>query len=286
MYLRHNRFFVALVVGDRDTCDAIATACRESVGESVDRTVAFSRLMDVMLGALDGRLEDARTTAREMVSVLRAIDMPETINFHTTTGFMLRRERRDLAALGPVADVAETMGHVTSSPRAMSAFIRFAQGDVEAAATALEQIVGEEFSDDGGRAIAVALWSELAVALGASGLCRSLAEEIAHQSGVHFLTGGIYLGAVDRVRALLHDALGEHDQADELYALAVEQHESLRSPTWVARTELDWAESLVRRDRAGDAAAHLDAARTAIGDLDLPDSRYRLDDLTAQLTNS
>jgi hypothetical protein len=178
------------------------------------------------------------------------------------------------------------MGHVTSSPRAMSAVIRFAQGDVEAAATALEQIVGEEFSDDGGRAIAVALWSELAVALGASGLCRSLAEEIAHQSGVHFLTGGIYLGAVDRVRALLHDALGEPGRADELYALAVEQHESLRSPTWVARTELDWAESLVRRDRAGDAAAHLDAARTAIGDLDLPDSRYRLDDLTAQLTNS
>ncbi len=129
----------------------------------------------------------------------------------------------------------------------MSAFIRFAEGDVDAVASALAQVVGEEISDDGGRAIGVALWSELAVALDAIDLCRTLADSIAHQGGVHFLTGGIYLGAVDRIRALLHDALGEHDLADELFALAVEQHEALRSPTWVARTQLDWAESLLRR---------------------------------------
>ena len=43
------------------------------------------------------------------------------------------------------ADVAETMGHVTSSPRAMSAFIRFAQGDVDAGFAAADVIVEREF---------------------------------------------------------------------------------------------------------------------------------------------
>ena len=286
MYISHNRFFLALSLGDRATCDQVAATCRESAGDSVDRFAALSKMFGVMTGTIDGEIEQARATAREMVSIMRAIDMPETINFHTTTGFMLRRELGELALLGPVADVAETMGHVTSSPRAMSAFIRFAQGDLDAVTSALAEIEGEEFSDDGGRAIGVALWSELAIALGAVDLCRALAESIAHQGGVHFMTGGIYLGSADRVRALLHDALGESARADELFALAVEQHESLRSPTWVARTQLDWAESLLDRDRVEDAAAHLDGARVALGDLDLTASRDRLADLTKRMATS
>ena len=54
----------------------------------------------------------------------------------------------------------------------------------------------------------------------------------------------------------------------------------------MTRTELDWAESLLARDRADDARAHVDAAAAAIGDLDLPDSQHRLDDLTARLAIS
>jgi hypothetical protein len=100
------------------------------------------------------------------------------------------------------------------------------------------------------------------------------------------MTGGIYLGAADRIRALLHDALGEHEVADELFALAVEQHEALRSPTWVARTHLDWGESLLRRGKVEPARACLDAAAAAIGDLELIDSRLRLTELTERMTTS
>jgi tetratricopeptide (TPR) repeat protein len=90
-------------------------------------------------------------------------------------------------------------------------------------------------------------------------------------------------GAADRLLALLHDALGESDRADGYFARAVEQHHRLRSPTWVARTELDWAESLIARDRFDDAREHLAAAEAAIGDLDLADSTRRLAALRARL---
>lgn len=97
------------------------------------------------------------------------------------------------------------------------------------------------------------------------------------------MTGGIHLGSADRYRALLHDVFGEHDLADELFAAAVEQHEIFRTPPWIARTQIDWTESLIARRQFDDARTHLDAARAAIGDLDLPDNQRRLVTLASQL---
>ena len=97
----------------------------------------------------------------------------------------------------------------------------------------------------------------------------------------NLLTGGIYCGGADRLRALLLDRLGEHEQADALFADALRQHQDLRSPTWIARTQLDWAESLLRRHRPDAARTHLDSAAATLGDLDLPDCQLRLAELRA-----
>ena len=277
-----NRFFWALMVADRASCDEIAETAH-SWGGSANRFRSFSLVFDTMLSVLDGDLESARRHARSMVEVMRALDLAEVTNYHTSTGVMIRRERRDLGSLGPVADAAEHLGHPTSSARAIAGFIRLHEGKVDAAAAALDGIRGEELSDDGAYPLTAALWSEIAVALEAHDLCRTLADGIAFQTGMHFVTGGCYLGAVDRVRARLLHALGEHDQAVELFGRSVAQHERLRTPTWVARTHLDWADCLVDRDERTDARAHVEAARAAIGDLDLPDSQHRVDALTTQL---
>lgn len=100
------------------------------------------------------------------------------------------------------------------------------------------------------------------------------------------MTGGIYCGAAARVQAMLLDPPGEHERADELFAEAVRQHEDLRSPTWIARTQLDWADALLRRGSSDAASTHLDAAAAALRDLDLPDNQLRLAELRAQLAVS
>ena len=97
------------------------------------------------------------------------------------------------------------------------------------------------------------------------------------------MAGGMYFGAADRLRALLLDRLGDHDQADALFTEAVRQHEDFRSPTWVARTQLDWAESLLGRGSPDAARTHLDAAAIALGKLDLPDNQLRLAELRVAL---
>ena len=285
-YLAVNRFWTSLILGRRAASDELAAFVRETVSDATDRFTAMSRMLDSMLHVVDGDIAIAEQKAHDMVAVMRAIEMPEAANFNTSTRLMIRRERGDLESLAYIADVAETMGHPASGARAIAAFIRVAQGDLDSASTALDQITVDEIADDAGYGLAVALWSEVAAALGDAGRCRALAVEAARQSGLHYVTGGMYLGAVDRTRALLHDALGEHEVADELFADAVGQHEAFRSPTWVARTQLDWAESLLRRRDVERAQQCLDAAVAAVGDLDLIDSRLRLTELAERMTTT
>jgi class 3 adenylate cyclase/tetratricopeptide (TPR) repeat protein len=281
-----NLFYWALSAGDRAVAEESVGEFRRRAAGSTNRFSAFAHMSDSMLRVMDGDLAAATQSMREMDAAMRAIELPESANYHTSTRLMIRRELGEVGQLGYIADAAEQLGHPAGSARAIAAFIRLHQGDLDASAAALDLVRGEEFSDDPGAAVVVALWSEIAIATRALDMCRYLASETAHKSGYHLATGGIYFGSADRVRALLHDSLGDHDLADDLFTSAVGQHEAIGSPTWVARTELDWAESLLARERAGDALAHAERARRAIGSLDLPDSQHRLDDITAGAANA
>ncbi|HSM67483.1 MAG TPA: hypothetical protein VK860_14335, partial [Ilumatobacteraceae bacterium] len=191
-----------------------------------------------------------------------------------TTSLHNARERGTLAEFTTIADEGARVGRPAGAAVAVSAYLRHAQG--ESVADALDRLDGEEFTDDAGHSIVIAYWAEIVASLRDEARCRRFIAEIEPLTGVHIGTGGICFGAADRLLALLHDALGDSDRADAYFARAVEQHHRLRSPTWVARTELDWAESLIARDRVDDAREHLSAAEAAIGDLDLADSAQRL----------
>jgi class 3 adenylate cyclase len=275
-----NLFYYALFAGDRSLADEANRQIRRRAAGSTNRFSAFANMNDAMQQAMDGDIGGALASARSMDDAMRAIELPELANYHTSTRVMIRRELGEVGTLGDIADVAEQLGQPAGGARAVAAFIRLHEGNLDGAATALDLVRGKEFSDGPGYGLSVALWSEVAMATRSPDMCRTFADEIAGQSGVHYVTGGIYLGAADRVRARLHDVLGEPDIADELFARAAGQHEAMRTPTWVARTHLDWAESMLVRGRGDDARSHLDAARIAIGDLVLPESQARLDDLT------
>lgn len=230
-----------------------------------------------------GDLEGAAIRRVDLVDGMTALGLPEATVYEATTMMALARETGTVADLDFIADLTKQMGHPASAARAVGVYIRFAQNDVDRVMTALDLIATEELADDAGYPIVVAYWSEIVAALRITDQCRRFIAELEPMTGTQLATGGIHLGSADRYRALLHDALGEHDLADELFAAAVEQHEAFRTPPWIARTQIDWAESLIARGQLDGARTHLDAARAAIGDLDLPDNQRRLDTLAAQL---
>ncbi len=275
--------FGSFRVGDRDLMDQTLSQLVLPAGPNANFSEVFALLPYTMRQTISGDLDGAAMRRVELVDGLTALGAPEATVYEATTMMALARETGTLADLGFVADLTEQMGHPASAARAIGVYIRLAQNDVDRVMAALELISTADLADDAGYPLVVAYWSEIVATLRITDQCRRFIAELEPLTGTQLATGGIHLGSADRYRALLHDALGDHDVADELFAAAVEQHEAFRTPPWIARTHLDWAESLAAREQFDAARSHLDAARAAIGDLDLPDNQRRLDTLTARL---
>jgi class 3 adenylate cyclase/tetratricopeptide (TPR) repeat protein len=275
--------FGSFRVGDRDLMDQTLAQLVLPAGPHANLSEVFALLPYTMSLTISGDLAGAAVSRIELVDGLTALGAPEATVYDATTMMALARETGTLADLDAIAELTEQMGHPASAARAIGVYIRFAQDDLDRVVTALELISTEELADDAGYPIVVAYWSEIVAALRATDQCRRFIAELEPMTNTQLWTGGILLGAADRYRALLHDALGEHDLADACFADAVEQHEIFRSPPWIARTRLDWAGCLIARNQPDAAGLQLDAARAAIGNLDLPDNQRRLDQLASQL---
>ncbi len=284
--LHFNRCMRHVLCGERDLADDALHAAQRLMARAPSRAQWMPFMISAILSVVDGDLAAAAEADREALRLLEFWAVPEAVNYRTTMTIMIGRERRSLGTLFRLAEAMEGMGPSSGPTRALAAFIRFSTGDQESPPRALDLVRVDELADDAGHSVVVALWSEIAAVLGTDEQRRSFHAVLELQAGVHLLAGGIYFGAADRLRALLLDRLGEHEQADTLFADAVRQHEGLRSPTWVARTQLDWAESLLGRGSRDAASTHLDAAATALGDLDLPDNQLRLTELRARLAST
>jgi tetratricopeptide (TPR) repeat protein len=279
----HGACFQAFRVGDRDVLEHTLSGLHLPAGPNANFSEVGALLPYTMNLTVSGDLEGAAIRRVELVDGLTSLGAPEVAVYELTTIMALARELGTLADLAPFLEVLEQLGHPASGARAAGAYIRLACGDIDEVLAALELLDGEELSDDAGYPVVVAFWSEIVAALRITDQCRRFIAELEPMTGTQLATGGIHLGSADRYRALLHDALGDHEVADELFATAVEQHVVFRTPPWIARTQIDWAESLITRGQLDNARSHLEAARAAIGDLDLPDNQRRLDSLASRL---
>jgi tetratricopeptide (TPR) repeat protein len=82
---------------------------------------------------------------------------------------------------------------------------------------------------------------------------------------------GMTGGSVSYYLGLLAATLERYDEADARFQAAAETHSRIGAPTWLARTELEWARALLRRDGPGDR----DQARQLLGRA--IDTAHRLD---------
>jgi ATP/maltotriose-dependent transcriptional regulator MalT len=77
----------------------------------------------------------------------------------------------------------------------------------------------------------------------------------------------LMIGKLARSRGRLHTARGDHDGADQAFAIARQQLADLRAPFEVALVELAWGQALRRRGHRRAASAHLTAARNSFAEL-------------------
>lgn len=175
-----------------------------------------------------------------------------------------------------------------SKPDAITAVVALAMveaGRREEARVLIDERGGNDFRDmpdDAAVPVGQCAWSEAAAMCGHERACQIFHDRMVGVADLHQVTGGWYLGATARYLGLLSDRLGRQDEADDWFAKAEKEHEIMRTPPWLARGRLDWAESHLRR---GDLERAHDLARRAldtIGELELNVSRARAERILAE----
>ena len=266
-------------LGDRNGCERALEALAR------DTDAPWKRLRFAASSAyLDGRLDDHERLAGEHQAHLRSVGHHQEVFTHWYCTSLVRRREQ-----GTVAELPALVAAATDVRPAVQALAdRLTVATVMVFSGEHDSIDADGFdparlSDEGSRAATLAMMAEVVAAAGSERVIRKVLEVVEPFEGMHLVTQDIYWGSHDRLAALLRDRLGEHRLADQAFDRAVRALGALRTPVWLARTELDWAESLARRSMPGAAREHLEAARSAIGDLPLTDSRNRADRLEARL---
>jgi hypothetical protein len=157
-------------------------------------------------------------------------------------------------------------------------------GQLEEAGRLVAQAGGGGFADmhdDASLPIARSSWAEAAAQVADTEACQALYECLLPYHDIHQVTGFWYSGSTARYLALLSAAMGHEDDADRWFAQAIEDHERIASPPWLARTRIDWAEHLLRRPEPGRAHDLARAALEDIGSLELTVTRNRAQTLLA-----
>jgi hypothetical protein len=284
------RFYPSLGLG-RPTRDEVLARV-----DSVLARYPHPFLWDIMMPAritaalVDGRIADAEALADVLERESRHHDNGQEMQiFVSSARVEAARERSGLepfiAFLQAIPLRPSDEGRPTSIP-GITALALAEAGRVQEARTMIDEVSGNGFRDilnDGALAVVECTWAEAAALSGHLEACQALYERMAPRSNQHAVTGGWYLGSMARYLGLFASALGRPNEADDWFGHAEMDHVALRTPPWLARGRLDWAEALWRRGEVARSQELAGQALSAIGDLDLGVSRSRAERLLATL---
>jgi hypothetical protein len=102
-----------------------------------------------------------------------------------------------------------------------------------------------------------------AIAVADADACRTLYEQMRPYGGRIAAAYATTSGATARVLGRLADALGHDVDAEAHFRVALELHERIRAPYWIACTQLDVCDLLARRRAVGDIERARDLADRA-----------------------
>jgi class 3 adenylate cyclase len=281
-----NAFF-AFCVGDGDefrrqvaALDAMAGGGRNPVA------LRMFLLIKQMLTLIEGRVTEARALALEQYGHWINVSASEALTYRGVQDFASKREQGRLESTIPAwSEFAAAYGERGAAPAAV-AFALATVGRIDEAVARLDISYETRFTDipdEAGWPMAIAMWVETALLVGAHDAAALLHEIILPFDGLQLGTGGFSGGPTARLLARIENMSGDHAAADEHFAAAAAFGDRLGSPMWSARSRLDWAETLLARNERDRAAALADVAEANLANLDLAALRDQLADVRSRL---
>ncbi len=274
----------SVILGQRDTDRDAIRRLAEAIGDlPLDWLRGVLHLADqIMEPLIDG---DLRRVAAGVATIEHAFGETHHDQGHGYAHFcnvmllQVRGDHHELAALTAPQAAADPPVEWWRAIHAHACLVV----DVDQARTALNGLDVGLIPDDAVWGLVISCWAEVAATIGSQQQCKALAGALQHQRGMNLMTGGWFGGPADRLLAKLHLRLGQPDLAAQEFAAAFALSRAFESPPWTARTCIDWAHALADAGDTSHAEQQLEQALTALGDLDLPDHRRRIDNLVGRL---
>jgi len=269
-----NAAFCTFMAGDGEQLRAQVTALSATSAGGQNQIAQRSHLvLGHMLAVIEGRLADAETLSTEASDMRRMTGTAQTDKEGAISQFALRREQERLPELIPAltADVASRPPSAAAA--AVVAFALVESDHRDDAAILLHRASHAGFGDipdDIEWPLAVALWSEVAAYIGDRRAAADLCEILRPHDGIQMTSGGVGCGPASRLLANLEVLLGRSADADRHFAEAIAFSRALISPVWIARCQLDWAQTWLERGETAWAAQLTDEADATAGALALP----------------
>ena len=214
----------------------------------------FSRLLASLMAAATGRLDEAEQLALDSYRLGQATGQVDAAVYLGVSQFSIAFHR------GRLQDVAKALDEAVAAASGVATVLGYAA-----------VACSETGRDDEARRLYESLMAQLPEAQKNVGWLRNmtqLASVCAHlgdaegapvlhellvpYQGQAASSGASWFGAVSHHLGLLATTLGHYEEAEERFAAAERTHEDFGAVPWTARSRLEWAEMLVRRNRPGD----------------------------------
>ena len=264
------RFLNAMILGDVDLAKA---TFEEFNRRAAELRMAFyfwqAELIRGLFALAEGHLEDAERLAQSAL-VLGQRGQPDTaLQMFSAQVFAIRREQARLAELQPGIVAMVDAYPAIPAWRTALAFNYAERGMRDDMRREFEVLADDGFGSipmDGNWPIAMAILTEVASNLDDAQRAVELYELLLPVAGRIVIVGAAVdtYGAVDRLLGVLASTLGRWDDAERHFSEAADMNRRSRFTRWLAWTQLQHAQMLVRRDAPGDHARAVALATEAI----------------------
>jgi eukaryotic-like serine/threonine-protein kinase len=241
----------------------------ESVEREVTLTAALARDLrqpiyrwlvlnwTAMLALLQGRFEDAERNALEAFEIGQRVEPTDAPQAYAVQMLILRREQGRLAELQEVVKGFGRKYPALPAWRCGLAYLHVHCDQHAQARDEFEKLAVRDFGDlpkDIFWPVAIAMLAEVSVELGDESRGRVLYELLCPYAGRNVVTGAGVLcsGSASRTLGRLAALMQRWDEAEGHFENALRMHVRMGARPFLARTQGQYAEMLLRRDSAGD----------------------------------
>ncbi|MEE8346318.1 MAG: protein kinase [Dehalococcoidia bacterium] len=269
VYGHYFRIVALLELGDVQAGrDAVEAYARQATELRMPHILGWAALFRASFASLEGRFQEAERLNQEALSWVQRTQEPLLAQMQRVQALSLRREREGMKAME--ADI-KTEAEVTPSPfwPTWLAIAYSEAGRLEEARGQLDISAARDFADlprDGNWLGLMASLAQACTLVGDADRAATLYKMLLPWAERNIAPAGFgyYLGSVSQYLGLLATTMERWDEAARHFEDALGMNARMGARPWVAHTQDEYADMLLRRDEPGDREKALELLAQAL----------------------